>query len=217
MLAAKVVANAGFEAKRLFWPALPPFSVPPPRPSGAVMRGLFGDVVEMPVRKTASISDCGTYRFRLTRNWGPGYMLPFVMLNPSTADAEVDDPTIRRCMSFARREDAGGITVVNLFAYRTPSPAALWKVDPLKRIGLHNEHALYDVANEAIGANMPVVCAWGAGAGDTAGFTTEWLKTRGARLVCLGTTKDGHPRHPLYVKGDQPLEPFPSPSRGQGA
>jgi hypothetical protein len=160
------------------------------------------------VTKTAAISDCGLYRYRLTRRWGSGPLLPFVMLNPSTADASIDDPTIRRCMGFSRREGADGIAVVNLFAYRTPSPKELWAVEPRQRHGLHNEHALYDIANEAIETNSPIVCAWGAGAGDAANFTVEWLKTRGARLVCLGKTKEGHPRHPLYVKGDQPLMPF---------
>lgn len=174
----------------------------------------MSELFEMEVReitKTAAISDCGTYRYRLTRHWGTGHAMPFVMLNPSTADAEIDDPTIRRCMSFARREGAGGIIVVNLFGYRTPSPKELWEVDGLKRHGPQNEHAIYNVANDAIETRMPIVCAWGAGAGDKANFTVEWLKAKQCSLVCLGTTKDGHPRHPLYVKGDQLLIPFPTP------
>jgi hypothetical protein len=74
----------------------------------------------------ALISDCGIYRYMLTRKWEPScYSLPIIMLNPSTADAREDDPTIRRCMSFARREGYGGIWVQNLFAYRATSPAAM--------------------------------------------------------------------------------------------
>jgi hypothetical protein len=173
------------------------------------MTDLFESEVQS-VTKTAFISDCGLYRYRLTREWGTGGRLPFIMLNPSTADANVDDPTIRRCMSFAKREGAGGIIVANLFGYRTPSPKELWKVSPLQRHGLHNEHAIYDVAKEAEESNMPVVCAWGAGAGDAARFTIGWLQARGAKLRCLGVTREGHPRHPLYVKGDQPLIQFPA-------
>lgn len=171
------------------------------------MSNLFGDVVEMPVRKMASISGCGTYRFRLTRYWGPGSMLPFVMLNPSTADAEVDDPTIRRCMSFARREGAGGVVVANLCAFRSPSPKDLDKApDPF---GPGNQDALCNIALEAVANNQPIVCAWGAHGhqrGD--GYAIKLFLETGARLVCLGRTADGHPRHPLYVKGDQPFEVF---------
>ncbi len=169
------------------------------------MADLF--VVEMPIRKAAVISDCGTFRYRLTRYWGPGKFLPFVMLNPSTADASVDDPTIRRCMSFARREGAGGIVVANLCAFRSPSPAALDKAaDPF---GPGNQDHLWQVAVGAVADNMPIVCAWGAHGhqrGDR--YVVDLFHKEGARLVCLGTTADGHPRHPLYIKGDQPLIPF---------
>jgi hypothetical protein len=72
------------------------------------------------MRRTAIISECGRYRYRLTREWGDGPLLTFAMLNPSTANAEIDDPTIRRCMSFGRREGASGISVFNLFAQPTP-------------------------------------------------------------------------------------------------
>jgi hypothetical protein len=161
-----------------------------------------------PIIKGASISECHKYRYRLTRWWGPGKFLPFVMLNPSTADASIDDPTIRRCMSFARRESAGGIVVVNLFAFRATSPKDMMAAPD--RHGPGNERAMFEMVSDAVAANMPVVCAWGAGAKTTANFTIQYLQAHGACLVCLGTTKDGHPRHPLYVKSDQPLEPFPT-------
>lgn len=74
----------------------------------------------------AVVSGDGRYRYALTRTWRPDApLLTFVMLNPSTADAYADDPTIRRCIGFARREGAAGIRVANLFAYRATSPAAL--------------------------------------------------------------------------------------------
>ena len=153
--------------------------------------------------RTARISSCGAYRYRLTRWWGPGYMLPFVMLNPSTADADTDDPTIRRCMSFARRENAGGIVVVNQFAFRATSPDDLFKAtDPY---GPANDDSLWEVALEAAGTDMPIVCAWGS-RGGRSNRHVAILQRGNARLVCLGKTKDGYPRHPLYVRNDQPLE-----------
>src|SRR5437868_12651695 len=71
---------------------------------------------------SAVISPCGKFRYRLTRQWGEGAALPFVMLNPSTADAEQDDPTIRKCVGFAKRMGYDGIEVVNLYAYRATKP-----------------------------------------------------------------------------------------------
>ena len=132
-------------------------------------------------------------------------MLPFVMLNPSTADADLDDPTIRRCVGFARREGAGGIVVANLYAFRATDPAALMKAsDPY---GPDNDDALKAVAAEAAATGMPIVCAWGVHGGKS-NRPIVLLQSRGARLLCLGKTKDGNPRHPLYVAGSQPLEVF---------
>jgi hypothetical protein len=128
------------------------------------------------------------------------------MLNPSTADDRVDDPTIRRCMGFARRENCGGIIVVNLYGLRATSPKELLRSkDPY---GPKNDDALTNALDEADFRGKPVVCAWGAGGGTGA---TRFMKLVGdsrATLVALGTTKDGHPRHPLYVHGEQPLISF---------
>jgi hypothetical protein len=165
-------------------------------------------LVAVEVRKTAVLSDGGVYRYRLTRHWGDSPLMPFVMLNPSTADANVDDPTIRRCMGFARRENAGGIAVVNLYGLRATDPAELRKTkDPF---GPDNRANISMLGMEAAAAGLPVVCAWGTGgwvkSADVA--TIHLLKGTGAKLVCLGTTKAGHPKHPLYIKADQPLIPF---------
>lgn len=162
----------------------------------------------MDIVKTARISECHRYRYCLTRYWGPGAVMPFVMLNPSTADASTDDPTIRRCMGFARREGAGGIVVANLFAFRATSPSEMKAAnDPF---GPDNEVALRDAARTSVIGDMPIICAWGTHGNE---FGTDLLavgifRQEGASLVCLGKTKDGYPRHPLYVKGDQILEPF---------
>ena len=104
----------------------------------------------------ADFSDCGRYRYKLWRLWDdtrPEVM--FIMLNPSTADATADDPTIRRCIGFARAWGYGGVRVGNLFAWRTPYPQALRSaLDP---IGRHNDSALCELAE---GAAL-VVAAWG--------------------------------------------------------
>lgn len=157
---------------------------------------------------TAHLSDCGTYRYRLTREWGGGRLLPFVMLNPSTADASVDDPTIRRCMGFARRENAGGIVVVNLYGLRATDPVELRRcADPF---GPDNRPSIKALGEYAFLSGMPVVCAWGTGGWVKSANrdTIHLLRSTGASLVCLGMTKDGHPKHPLYIKASQPLVPF---------
>jgi hypothetical protein len=154
---------------------------------------------------SAVISLCGQYRYRLQR--GDGARLAFVMLNPSTADANVDDPTIRRCMGFARREGYAGIDVCNLFALRATNPRELVAhADP---IGPDNYDHLAALGKDHRGTD--IVCAWGAHPAATArvvavmkGYLTDY----GARLVCLGLTAAGAPRHPLYVRGDAPLLPW---------
>lgn len=154
--------------------------------------------------KTARISPCGTYRYRLTRTWSDAAPLAFIMLNPSTADADIDDPTIRRCMGFAQREKAGGIVVVNLYALRSTNPEVLWThPDP---IGPDNMCALYDVSMMRI----PIVCAWGNNARNAWSYgVTETFAMFSDRIVCLGKTANGSPRHPLYVRADAPLISFP--------
>lgn len=156
-------------------------------------------------RSSAVISECGRYRYSLARVWDETrYCLPFCMLNPSTADASDDDPTIRRCVNFAIREGCGGIHVVNLFAYRATNPAELKHV--VDAIGPDNEHHLLRTVEAAVRYNVPIVCAWGA----HASFPMDRaLRKSNARLMCLGKTKWGRPRHPLYVKATTPLEPYP--------
>lgn len=153
----------------------------------------------------AVLSSCGTYRYLLTRpceevHPDRGTAL-FLMLNPSTADAHADDPTIRRCRGFARGWGCNGMTVANLFALRSTDPAALLAHgDP---IGPDNDAWLRRLAREY----GDVVCAWGAHSMAKArgGQVATIMQSAGARLWCLGTTKHGYPRHPLYVRSDQQL------------
>src|SRR5208283_4863268 len=164
------------------------------------------DLLDDGVYRDAIISPCDNYRYSLVRQWDKSKpYLPFVMLNPSTADARQDDPTIRRCMSFARRERCGGIVVVNLYAFRSTDPKRLRNVeDP---VGPLNKRVIYDAAIVAAEAGVPVICAWGVNDVTQAavGALVE-AREAGAKIKCLGKTAGGHPRHPLYVKGDQPLE-----------
>lgn len=162
------------------------------------------------VRTGAQISDDGLFRYDLLRWWAePGVngarALRFVMLNPSTADADQDDPTIRRCVGFAKREGYAGAIIVNLYAFRATDPkdlaAAGYPVGPHNRAILSNH--LYD---SRMGGH-PVVAAWGVNARPDRVRDVLSL-VPGVDWRCLGTTKDGHPRHPLYVRGDQPLDVF---------
>ena len=151
----------------------------------------------------AVLSDDGNYRYRLWRtvsHFTDGRVL-FVMLNPSTADASEDDPTIRRCMNFARKWGYSRIDVVNLFAWRATEPKALETVaDP---VGPDNDYHIIEAAMEA----TMIIAAWGevGGKTDRSKEVMRYLDVYNIR--CLGTTKDGSPRHPLYVKSD--MEPVP--------
>lgn len=151
---------------------------------------------------SAIISPCGTYRYSLTRPGEPnaarGPAL-FLMLNPSTADASLDDPTIRRCRGFAKAWDCAGIVVANMYALRATDPAALWvHPDP---IGPDNDAWLAHLIRE----HETVVCAWGANAKAERVAAVRKMFHRLSAPVCLGVTKHGAPRHPLYIRSDQPL------------
>ena len=151
----------------------------------------------------AELSPCGTYRYTLRRRWVEGRRALWVMLNPSTADARADDPTIRRCIAFSRREGCGELAVLNLFALRATDPAELL-VHPDPTVP-HNDHWFELLGREAWDEGDLIIVAWGAhrAVGSDSGV---WVARRlGRPLWCLGTTKDGAPRHPLYVRRDQPL------------
>jgi hypothetical protein len=146
--------------------------------------------------RSAIISPCGLYRYRLIRRWGNGRLLVWIMLNPSTADAEIDDPTIRRVRHFTKRERYGGFVVVNIWALRATDPA-----------DLHTRRAAFEPENidrvwrEVWGRD--VVAAWGANVSRGPGLQRVRLALRVARSVqCLGLTKAGHPRHPLMLRND---------------
>jgi hypothetical protein len=162
------------------------------------------------VIKSATLSECGTYRHWLQRDWDEGSIpIVFCMLNPSSADANIDDPTIRRCIGYAKRDRYGGLIVVNLFDFRATRPTDMKAcADPSSPQNIDHLVRAMEIARFW---KAPFVCAWGADAfARNAGYALAIRAfTLGLRLKCLGVTKDGSPRHPLYVKGDQPLVPWP--------
>ena len=156
----------------------------------------------------AVFSSDRAFRFALSRRWSEGATLGFLMLNPSTADESVVDPTIRRCIGFAQREGYGAIVVTNLFAYRATKPEDMRaQVDP---DGPGNDEAIVSAARDLTEAT---VCAWGKH-GSYRGRSRRVLQVLAdegltARLLRLGpTNKDGSPRHPLYLAGITPLIPL---------
>ena len=138
----------------------------------------------------------GEYRWRLWRRWDEELpLLLWVMLNPSTADATEDDPTIRKCVGFAMRWRYGGIVVVNLFALRSTDPTAVLRhPDP---IGSENDAVISATAAECPDS----VCAWGSHKSVThrALVVRRLLLQAGNSPTHLGLNKDGHPKHPLYL------------------
>lgn len=157
--------------------------------------------------KKAFISGCNNYRYALDRIWDdtkPKIM--FLMLNPSTADDSNDDPTIRRCIGFAKSWGYGGLHVGNLFAYRSTEPKNLLiAIDP---IGEENKHYL----NLMAGQCDKVVCAWGnSGIVKKLGhkFGTEYKPLKEiTNLHYIDLCNDGTPKHPLYLKSDLELKPY---------
>ena len=156
--------------------------------------------------RTATLSPDGLYRYTLGRRWATGPTLGVVMLNPSTADGLVDDPTIRRCIGIACMAGYGALTVVNLFAFRAAHPAELWRA-AVDRVGPENDAAI----RSATACCESLLLAWGAPppgprgsiVGDRAAAVERLLDTTGARRLCVGVTMLGHPRHPLYVRSTQ--------------
>lgn len=155
---------------------------------------------------SAVFSECGAYRYALWRDLGMlgEGTVTFVMLNPSTADAEQDDPTIRRCVHYAERWGFGRLAVANLYAYRATNPKALYGVeDP---VGPENDHWIQELASDA----AEVIVAWGAQRGPIPGRdgrALELIDAAGLIPQALELTDGGYPRHPLYVRGD--VERFP--------
>lgn len=139
------------------------------------------------------------YRYRLWRIWDESKpVCAFIMLNPSTADEFVLDPTVRKCVAYAKKWGYGALEVGNIFALKSTSPALLYsEPDP---VGPLNDANLMDISHSA----SLVVAAWGVH-GEYRNRGAQ-VRTMIPDMHCLSLTKGGQPGHPLYLKGD--VEPF---------
>ena len=154
---------------------------------------LFGE-------KGALMSSCGKYRYQLWRIWDDS--LPkvlFIMLNPSTANHEHDDPTIRRCTGFAHGWGCGGLYVGNLFAYRSTDPKRLRKVE--NPVGDENNKYLLEMTAKT----DLIVIAWGSNPPKVECNSLKGINAD--ELHYLELAKNGHPKHTLYLR----KELYPKP------
>lgn len=162
---------------------------------------LFPDALTDRLHGYAEFSPCRKYRWWLSRRWVPFSadmkIVSWVMLNPSIAGADTDDPTIRRCIAFSKAWGYGALRVVNLYSLIATKPADLWKhPDP---IGVRGN----DELKAARGGDL-ILCAWGANAPtDRERKAIEILRATEKPLHCLGITKGGNPVHPLYQPADR--------------
>ncbi len=166
----------------------------------------------MDAERTATISDDGLYRYDLTRRWDDRPWALWVMLNPSTADADQDDRTLFTIQQISRHNGHGGVAVVNLFAYRSRNPDELLSCADAR--GPENRETIKRwVTDDRVTA---IVCGWG----------NWWHAHRnhpqrpprlnvertvldsGKRLYSIGETKAGDPRHPLYARFDSPFRKY---------
>ena len=157
------------------------------------------------MNRSAVISRDGLYRYALHRVWDAAKpTVLFIGLNPSTADQHVDDATLRRCIRFATAWGFGQVTVANLFAFRTPSPRALRRArDP---IGPRNDAWL----RRLIGGAEEVVAAWGNHGSYLARDRTVLAMLE--RPKCLGVSRRGLPKHPLYLRATTTLRDLGRPN-----
>lgn len=152
----------------------------------------------------AIFSPCRTWRYVLWREWDPERAkVMFIGLNPSTADEVKNDPTVTRCINYAKAWGYGGIYMMNIFAFRATDPRDMKAApDP---VGPENNHFLWKTAAKA---GLPLIAAWGThGTFQNREHQVLELLKREFPIYCLGKTKDGHPKHPLYLKKD--LNPIP--------
>lgn len=157
-----------------------------------------------PERTGDDFSPCRTWRYSLWRSWDDrGPMVAFVGLNPSTADETEDDPTVRRCIGFAKKWGFAAMYMLNIFAFRATDPKVMKAaIDP---IGPRNDEALDWRTSHC---QLTVAC-WGTHGAfkDRAAQVFYRLNYRGV-VKCFGLTKGGQPKHPLYLASATELAPM---------
>jgi hypothetical protein len=148
------------------------------------------------MKSDAIFSECRAYRYSLIRRWADGPIQTWIMLNPSTADEVVNDPTVERCQRRATSHGFGALEVVNIFALRSTDPKVLYGHDD--PVGPLNDNYILDAAKRS----NQIVCGWGAhGALHNRGFEVAKI-LKEFDINALATTKGGQPRHPLYISYD---------------
>lgn len=174
------------------------------------------------LRSDAVFSDCGRFRYMLWRAWGeqtakglPDAPVNFLMLNPSTADYTRDDPTIRRCIGFSKDWGFNGVIITNVYPFRSTDPKAMMEArDRTGETSLRSCGGEFARVNDAalmVGAlaSKLCVCAWGINAErQEAMRAINVLKSSRVQAFCLGKTKDGSPKHPLYLPRDAKPIPY---------
>lgn len=154
----------------------------------------------------AEFSADRVHRYRLWRRWADGPMLMVIGLNPSTADETTDDPTVRRCIGYAERWGFAGLLMTNLFAYRSTDPRGLLAAtDP---VGPGNWHTIANLAGDTLSTDGAVLAAWGAHGRLLAASKRMDDRLVGFPVACLGRTRRGEPKHPLYLRADATPEPY---------
>jgi hypothetical protein len=148
----------------------------------------------------ATFSPCRRWRYRLWRQWDNGPTMVVIGLNPSTADERADDPTIRRCIAFAKQWSFGRYEMLNLFAWRSTDSCGLFGIDD--PVGPDNDRAIVDVCRTA----SRVVLAWGRFehikdlvTPRAAHVMRLVMAKTGCEIGSLGVNGDGTPKHPLYL------------------
>jgi hypothetical protein len=161
----------------------------------------------MITRREANLSKGRAYRYTLIRQWAEEEdFIAFIGLNPSTANEKEDDPTVRRCIAIAKMNGFDGLVMLNLFAYRTKSPRILFEQREKKWIdiiGFENNHYLKHWIKKA----YAVVCCWGVQGGKEKQRAKDVYKMINYPM-CLGLTKEGYPKHPLYLQKDISIKPY---------
>ncbi len=161
----------------------------------------------------AVFSPCERYRYRLWRYWQVGVApVTWVLLNPSTANEMDNDPTVRRCQQWSYRWGAGGIEVVNLFAYRGTDPREMMVA--AAPVGPDNDAAIIAAASTA----DRIIVAWGVHGGhrDRAAAVELLLADCPADIFCLARTAGGFPGHPLYLPASATPITYPLPASSPG-
>ena len=154
--------------------------------------------------KRATFSEDGEYRYSLSRIWNQSKLgVQFVLLNPSTADDKNDDPTVRRCINFAKQWGYGSLEVRNIFSLRCTKPRNLYRA--VRPIG---ENRVEDIiASQSVVYFAKIVFGWGSHGKllRRGRWVMDVLRDKGLPIYCFGFTKNGQPKHPLYLKKSEPL------------